>query len=277
MYLHVVFGEYDKTVLQEAIQLSPNLEGEIFVIRDDFAVGPINAIFETEGYQQRRDWWKEVLQHSPYTEQLNIVDDKLTFTQITRTLTENPEAKLWIWMAQNTHDVCGYYWLITQMKNFAGQVEVLFLNNLPFINEKGQIFYPSYLSEILPKEIVKAAKLARPVTLSEFEIDPDEFEKMCTENALVRFLEGGKKIIAKPAEFFDKQIIGFCTTDFQKLNKLMNTVFNKVQPKISDVFLAYRIRELQSANTLELKGDWEKGWKEMEVKMVQVQEAVTNE
>lgn len=267
MYLHVVFNEADKSVLQQAMQLNANLEGEIFEVKDDYALGPITQIFETEGYQQRRDWWKEALQHSPYTEQLNIVDDKLTITNLTRKLTEKPEAKLWIWMAQNAHDVCGYYWLVSQLKNFAGQVEVLFLNNLPFINEKGQIFYPTYINEILPKEIVKAAKLARPVTLSEFEIDPDEFEKMCTENAMIRYLEGGKKIIAKPIDFFDKQIVGFCTPDFQKLNKLINTLINKIKPATSDVFWAYRIKQLQASGAVEITGDWEKGWKEIEVRI----------
>ena len=49
------------------------------------------------------------------------------------------------------------------------------LNNLPFLNDKGQLFYPTYLNEIQPKEFLKAKKLARPITLSEFEIDPDEY------------------------------------------------------------------------------------------------------
>jgi hypothetical protein len=266
MFLHFVFNEADKYVLQQAFKLNSNFEGEIFEIKDDYALGPLHKILEAEGYRERSDWWKEVLEHSPYKEQLNIVDDKLTMSQVKRMLTENKEAKLWVWMAQNAHDVCGYYWLVSQLKEFAGRVEVLFLNNLPFINEKGQIFYPSYLSEILPKEIVKATKLARAITLSEFEIDPDEFEKLCNENAFIRILEGGKKIIAKPIDFFDKQIIGFCTPEFQKLSKLIN--MSKLQPRISDAFLAFRIKQLQLASVIEVKGNWEKGWKEIEVKLM---------
>lgn len=269
MFLHLVFSEADRHVLQQTFESNNSVEGEVFEIKDDYALGPLNKIFETEGYQERRDWWKQVVEHSPYTEQLNIVDDKLTLTQVKRKLTENEEAKVWIWMAQNAHDVCGYYWLVAQLKEFAGRIEVLFLNNLPFINDKGQIFYPTYLSEILPKEIVKATKLARPVTLSEFEIDLDEFEKLCTENALIRFLEGGKKIIAKPIDFFDKQIISYCTPEYQKLNKLINTLLGKLMPKTSDTFLAFRIKQLVAVNTLEIKGNWEKGWKEIEVKLME--------
>ena len=61
-------------------------------------------------------------------------------------------------MGQNAHDVCGYYWLISQLQPYQGRVIVLYMNNLPFINEKGQIFYPTALHEIQPKEFLKAKK-----------------------------------------------------------------------------------------------------------------------
>ena len=72
---------------------------------------------------------------------------------------ENSKEELWIWMGQNQHDVCGYYWLISQLANYQGRIVVLYMNNLPFINEKGQIFYPINLHEIQPKEFLKAKKI----------------------------------------------------------------------------------------------------------------------
>jgi hypothetical protein len=74
---------------------------------------------------------------------MNMVDDRLTVHQLIRELEENQKEEVWIWMGQNQHDVCGYYWLISQLAAFQGRVVVLYLNNLPFINEKGQIFYPT--------------------------------------------------------------------------------------------------------------------------------------
>ena len=41
--------------------------------------------------------------------------------------------------------------------------------NLPFINEKGNVFYPISLAEIPAREFVKAKRLARPVSTAEFE------------------------------------------------------------------------------------------------------------
>jgi hypothetical protein len=266
--IHIVFEDANIEALQKAIELDETLQGEIVQIKDDFAVGPIADIYQTEGYQQRRDWWQNLLENSPYKEQINLVDDKMTVHQLIKSLTENAEEKVWIWMAQNQHDVCSYYWLMSQLKDYQGRVEVLYLNNLPFINEKGQIFYPTHLFEIQPKEFLKAKKLARTITSSEFEVDPDEWTKLCNDNAAIRFLEGGKKIVGKKADYFDKDLLSVITNDFQKLTKILHNSLGKMKIQTGDVFLVGRIKELIANATLEMQGDWEKGWKEVEVRII---------
>jgi len=265
--LHIVFQEADIEVLQKAIALDETLAGDVIQIKDDFAVGPVVNIYETEGYQQRRDWWKELLEFSPYTEQLNIVDDKMTVHQLQKQLDEDETLHAWIWMGQNAHDVCGYYWLMSQLKEYQSRIFILYLNNLPFINEKGGIFYPSALHEIQPKEFLKARKLARPITLSEFEVDPDEWKKLCNENAMVRILEGGKKIAGKDVTYYDKDLLNIISNEPQKLNKLLQNFFSKAKIKTGDVFLVWRIRKLTEEGTLEAQGDWNKGWKEVTIKL----------
>jgi hypothetical protein len=264
--IHIVFEHSNVEALQKAIELDETMQGEIVEIKDEFAVGPLENIYEPEGYQQRRDWWKTLLEFSPYTGSLDIVDDKLTVHNLLKKLDEEPEEKVWIWMGQNVHDVCGYYWLMSQLKEYQGRIEVLYLNNLPFINDKGNIFYPTSLYEIQPKEFLKAKKLARPITLSEFEVDPDEWKKLSAENALVRFLEGGKKVIGKEVSYYDKDILPHVTGEPQKVWKLLGTTLNKMKIRTGDVFLAWRIRELIAEAKLETSGDWSRGWKEVTVK-----------
>lgn len=269
--IHIVFEKENINVLQQAFVLDETLQGEIIEIKDDFSVGPIANIYETEGYQYRKDWWQNLLENSPYKEQLNLVDDKMSVFNLIKHLKDNIEEKVWIWMAQNQHDVCSYYWLIGQIKEFQGRVEVLYLNNLPFINEKGQIFYPTHLHEILPKEFIKAKKLARIVTTSEFEIDPDEWVKICTENAAIRILEGGKKIAGKADDYFDKELLNATTNEYQKMTKILHTVLSKMKIGISDLLLVSRIKKLANNGVLEINGNWEKGWKEIEIRFMQHQ------
>jgi hypothetical protein len=264
--LHIVFQASDVDTIKEAIELDSTLQGEIIEIKDELAVGPIADIYETEGYQARRDWWKKVLENSPYTEQLNIIDDKLTVHQLKEKLKDESQ-QAWIWMAPNQHDVCGYYWLINQLKDFEGRIYILSLNNLPFISDKGNIFYPRDLFEIPPKEFIKAKKLARPVTISEFELDADEWKKLCSENGIVRILEGGKKIVSKDADYYDSDILKAVTQEPQKLHKIFGILFSKMKLHTGDVFLVWRMKELSNDGKLEIIGDWNNGWKEISVKL----------
>jgi hypothetical protein len=266
---HIVFQHADVNVLQKAIALDESLQGEILEIKDDFAVGPIENIETEEGWVARENWWKELLAQSPYSHE-NLVgsfDDRKTVEEIKRRLDEKNDEQVWLWMGQNQHDVCGYYWLISQLKEYQGKIFVLYFNNLPFINEKGNIFYPTTLHEIQPKEFLKAKKLNRTVTLSEFEVDPDEWKRLATENALIRILEGGKKIVGKEDDFYDKDILANLSNEFQKGNRAMSNILSKMKIKTGDVFLLWRIKKLSAEDKLEINGDTSKNWKDFEVRL----------
>ena len=265
--IHLVFNTADVASIEAAIALDETLAGKIIEIKDDYAVGPLLDIYETEGYQARRDWWKNVLEFSPYEEQLDIVDDKLTVHYLIQDLEENPQEEVWFWMGQNAHDVCGYYWLMSQLKPYQGRLHVLYLNNLPFLNDKGQLFYPTHLSEIQPKEFLKAKKLARIITLSEFEIDPDEWKKLCQENEGVRFLEGGKKLVSMPINFYDKDINSLLTKNAQKLPSAIAHIISKMKIKTGDAFIVSRLKAMAEMGKIVFAGNWQKGWKDMVVQM----------
>lgn len=265
--IHIVFNTADIAALEAAIALDESLAGKIIEIKDDYAVGPLLDIYETEGFQLRKNWWANVLAHSPYTDQLDIVDDRLTVHQLINALNHDENESIWIWMGQNVHDVCGYYWLMSQFKEYQGRIQVLYLNNLPFLNEKGQLFYPTYLSQIQPKEFIKAKKLARPITLSEFELDPDEWNKICTEQEVIKFLEGGKKIVNMDINFYDKEILSLLTKNAQKLPSALSNILSKMKIKTGDAFVVYRLKALADIGKIVFVGDWQKGWKDMVIQM----------
>lgn len=265
--IHIVFNESEVNLMKQVIEMDEALAGEVVQIKDDFAVGPLAGIETEEGWQARIVWWRSLLQGSPYGEEIaGSFDDRETVRQLKAKLDENPAEELWIWMGQNQHDVMGYYWLMPQFKDYQGRVMILYLNNLPFINEKGQIFYPSWLHEIQPKEFIKAKKLARPITLSEFEIDPDEWRKIAEENTTVRILEGGKKIVGKEETFFDNEILKNVTVEWQKATRVLSNTLHRMKVKTGDVFIMWRMKHLISDGKIEVMGDTGKGWKDFDIK-----------
>lgn len=272
--IHIVFNESEVQLMQQVIELDETLAGEVILIRDDFAVGPLAGLDTEEGWNARLEWWRGLLQGSPHGDShVGTFDDRETVNQLKAKLDGNETEEVWIWMGQNQHDVTGYYWLMPQLRNYQGRVMVLYMNNLPFINEKGQLFYPSWLNEIQPKEFTKAKKLCRPITLSEFEVDPDEWKKLVEENATVRILEGGKKIAGKEESFYDNEILKNLTPEWQKATRVLSNTLNRMKIKTGDVFIMWRMKQLIAEGRIETMGDLTKGWKDFDVKQAGARQA----
>lgn len=268
MILHIVFGQSSVANLKAAFELDPQLEGEILCFEDDLAVGPLFILDTPEGRSARRNWW-HTLQEVPQpvlAEGEEPAPPEDPVRSLKARLREEEELEVWIWAGQNACDVCGYYWLISQLDRFSGRIHLIYLNNLPFLNEKNAVFYPTHLHQILPKEFLKAKKLAREVSLAEFELDGEEWHRMMNENAGVRLLEGGKKIRGEAASYYDKELMQQLTKEFQKANKVIGQVTGKLKYPVMDQYLAWRLKELIREEKAESRGEL-KTMRDFEVKL----------
>ncbi|MCO5238031.1 MAG: DUF1835 domain-containing protein [Chitinophagaceae bacterium] len=265
--IHIVFNEADTAVLEKAMELDETLQGKIVLVKDDYSVGPVWNIYLGDGVAARKNWWAQVLSEGDYSRKAEdeMADDYKTVAELVGALRRNPDEVLWIWAAQNNHDVSGYYWLLHFVKEFQGRVFILYLNNLPFINEKGNIFYPSWLHTIPPKEFIKAKKLARPITLSEFETDPDEWIRLCNENKGVRMLEGGKKLVQYDYDFYDADLKHYITKDWQKAGRVISQFLSKNKHTTGEAYLLWRLRVILNEGAYEVQGE-AKNRKDFEVK-----------
>jgi Protein of unknown function/Domain of unknown function (DUF1835) len=265
--IHIVFNEADVNVLQQAMELDETLQGKVVQIHDDYAVGPLADIYVGDGMANRKNWWRSLLAGGDYDSEVDKPekDDYKTAAELVGTMRRDEEEQIWIWAAQNKHDVSGYYWLLHYMKEFQGRVFILYLNNLPFINEKGNIFYPTWLHTIPAKEFTKAKKLARPITLSEFEVDPDEWTRICNEDKGVRILEGGKKLVGHDYDFYDAELKKFVTQDWQKCSKIIHQFLNKAAHTTGDAYLLWRLKGMVADGVFDVQGEL-KNMKDFELK-----------
>ncbi len=250
---HIVFDSRGAELLNAAMDLDEALDGEVILIQDDYSVGPMQHLFSDEGRAERKKWWDEIRQEAG--EPAGEESDAGTLKKILQRMVEEEFDQIWIWMAPNVRDVSGYFWLIAQLKEFSGRIYLLSLNNLPFINEKGNVFYPVSLAEIPAREFVKAKKLARPVSPAEFETDPDEWERLAGENKNLRILEGGKKMVQQPDDYYDKQILHFIQPAFQKIQRTVHQILSKSTEKLNDAFLTWRLKQFVASGIAEQQGE----------------------
>jgi len=266
--IHIVFQEADIEALKKSFTLDETLRGDIIQVKDDYAVGPLQDIYSANGIEARRQWWRQVLSGGDYhgiIDDGSVKDDTTTVTELTERLNSDSDEVAWIWAAPNKHDVSGYYWLTSQLKAFAGRIFILHLHNLPFINEKGHIFYPANIFEIPAKEFVKAKKLARIITPGEFEVDAGEWANIISENKGVRTLEGGKKLKQHDYDYYDNELLAFITSDWQKVNKLFHSFFSKSNKTTGDAYLLWRLKLMIAEGKIDAQGSI-KGMKDFEVK-----------
>ena len=200
MITHIVVGDEAARPLQEAISLEPSMAGELLVLRDILNVGPLQKEAGSSFSELRSDFWQDVTLKPELR-----TDDMERLLALSAAMHQQPEHEAWVWMAPLPADVCAYHWTVKYLSKYPGRFKLLHIAGLPFLNEQGKVFFPKSLSEILPRELVKARRLARPVTTSEAELDADSWEQLVAADSGIRTLEGGKKLISRPEDFDVKQ------------------------------------------------------------------------
>lgn len=246
--IHFIVGDVAAQPLIEACSQHELLAGEVVVLKDILHVGPL----KTEGLtfsENRSAFWNEV---SPESQQSIKVDDLERLMAISSRLTNGEDAQIWFWMAPAPADVMAYFWLLHFLKKHQSKFSVVNINGLPFLDENGKLFYPESIGHIPVKEIVKARKLARVTTPSEWETDADEWPRLLNENQGIRLHEGGKRMKSAPIGHYDQTLMQYVTAQAQKSNKIINQAIAKNKVPTGDSFLHWRLRKLSSQGLLDM-------------------------
>lgn len=250
--IHLIVGDYTAKPLIEAVAEHEALAGEVVVLKDILHVGPL----KTEGMtfsEGRSAFWGQVVPEGQLSEP---VDDLERLMAVSSRLSNDPEAKVWFWMAPTPADVTAYYWLLHFLKKHQGRFYVVNINGLPFLDTNGKLFYPESIGHIPVKELVKARKLARVTTPSEWETDGDEWARLVEENAGLRIHQGGKKLAPQTIDHYDILLLTFIQAQGQKATKVISQAMSKHKLLTGDVFLHWRLREMAAAGKIELnKGE----------------------
>ncbi len=264
MIYHIVTGDMAAAPLSEALELEPSIQGKVVVIKDVLSVGPLQKAEGQKFSELRSAFWQDVV----LSEKNAIEVDDLERLLLTgNELSKNEDAKIWLWIAPAPADICTYYWALKYLGKWVGRLFVVNIAGLPFLDENGKLIFPKSIGEILPKELVKARKLSRLVTPSEIEIDGDEWEKLMKDNAGIRTLEGAKRITSRNENYYDNQLLAYCTPQFQKASKVIGQLLAKTNIPTGDLYLGWRLRKMAETGLVHIQGDINKGLKDFDVKM----------
>lgn len=264
MIYHITVGDLAAAPLKEAIGLEASMQGEVFVLKDILHVGPILKDEGTTFSEMRSAFWQQVIANDKNPVEVNDMEKLL---ELSNEMFKDENIKAWVWIAPNPADVCAYFWMLKYLSKHMGRLYIVNVANLPFLDENGKVFYPKSLSEIQPKELVKARRLARQVTPAEVEIDTEDWKRIMQENSGIRSFEGGKKLVSRSEEYYDDQLVSFCSQQFQKASRIIGQAISKFGIPTGDVYLGWRLRKMAEAGRMQLQGDISKMLKDYDVKL----------
>lgn len=264
MIYHFVVGEAAGEPLLEAVRSEGSMRGEVIMLKDKLHLGPLQKQEGQSFSELRSEFWNTANLHerSPV-----VLNDMERLLEISAVMFKDERVQAWLWMAPAPEDVSAYYWLLPYLSKHKGRFFILNISGLPFLDSEGKLFFPKNIAQIPAKELIKARKLARPVTLSEIEMDTDEWKKLVMENAALRIHEGGKKLVSRAVDFYDAQLLDLCNDKFQKASKIIRLALQKNELPAGDLWLGRRLRQMVETGMLMAQGDLKKNFSEWELKL----------
>jgi len=245
--IHLIVGDVAAHALEEAVKLDERLNGEVVVLKDILHVGFLKNEAIPSFSDMRSEFWNNVI---PEGQPVAEVNDLERLMEISTRLSNDENLMIWYWMAPSPADITAYFWLLHYLKKHIGRVSVVNINGLPFLDDQGKLFYPDSFGNIPAKEIIKARKLARVITPSEWETDGDEWKKLVEENTGIRILEGGKKLSGREIGFYDDMLFSLITQQPQKAAKVVGQAIAKNRIPTGDWFLLWRLRTFAASEKI---------------------------
>jgi hypothetical protein len=243
--VHLITGKEHAETLRENLRQSDLSEEEILIFKDLLNFGPLKS--ENLTYAENRNaFWNTV---SP---EQQPVDDLERLMQLSTRLSNGEDLQLWFWMAATAADICTYFWLLHFLKKHQGKLSVINIAGLPFLDEAGKLFYPECIGDLPGKELMKARKLVRKLTASEWETEGEEWKNMVTENAVVRVLKAGKALEGKPMDYFDDSLLAVASEGSKKVHKIIQETKLKNKLPHAGGFLSWRLQQLMEEGKINL-------------------------
>lgn len=251
--IHIVFDPISAQALQQAFDIDPTLRDDILILEDDYTYGPV--IVDTHNWDERKEWLKTAVYPEKNEQDIAALQEGTRRNQLTQRMNEDQNLYLWIWMTNHIREVCGYFSLLPWIKDFYSRVEIIFLHNLPFLNEKKQLFFPEALYQIPSAEYPKAKRLASTLSYEEMMADMELWQQLYQQNSLLRKIAGEKKCLSIDVESYDHLLLQSCSTEWNKISRVLQSVRQQKLP-VPELFLLWRLRKLVDTRQLEIQGEW---------------------
>ena len=251
--IHVVYSEGTEASFNHAINEGFIKGDQVIALYDDLSNGKIDNL---NCDNDREIWWKNLYgEEFLEANKSEIIDNFKEFNEEINKI--NEEDLVYLWYGKCNSEICAMYYTLYLLRGKKVNIYKINVSDKIIESNKDSVF--TYIAaspcEIIPEKYEKYFKLAVKVKLEEYENLVNRWRTLTLENSTLRSLINGE-IISVSEDYFDKEILKFTCQKYIKSVRVVGDVLGNTEPKISDAFVFWRVKELIKSSLISYEGEF---------------------
>ncbi|OAB45172.1 DUF1835 domain-containing protein [Paenibacillus antarcticus] len=265
-HVHVMFGDSSAGGLKFALkQMGLRLLHHVIVLRDNYAVGPMQQLNTPEGRKYRREWFRERMHLDDDYD--NFMYEEEFFNKVVTELKRIPEhIPITIWTGNNALEQIGLRYTLYLFRNKSNPIYVINteVDNHTLFDTPELTTYYRHTGEINPEklgQIMQHNESVAAITRTQREAFEQEWSNVSGNSSDLRIWEQ-EEITHVNEDYYDQYIIetvsklhnNFGNYEFIKSARVIGEVIGNLEQFLTDSFFEHRLRQLIYSGILEIKG-----------------------
>lgn len=250
--IHIVFSESAEGSFKQAIKKEYLKGDKLIALYDNLSNGVINDL---KDIKSREDWWNELNGDENYF-YCEIDEFEANYKKFYDDISKISDGDVvYLWYGHCNREICGMMYTLYLLKDKEINYYVINVSDKIIENNQGRIFtyIANSASEIIPEKLVEYLKLARKIEVDEYKKLLNQWDELAKENSLLRsYINGNMESVSE--DYFDIDILKFTNKEYRKSARTVGDVLGNTEPRITDDYIFWRIKELVKLDKIRFKG-----------------------
>lgn len=250
--VHIVFSESAEGSFKHGINRIKSIVGDkLIALYDNMSHGKLSELITIE---DRSHWLRELNEGDSYR-YISTEHFKENYDKFYKGISDiNEIDTIYLWYGHCNREICGMMYTLYLLRNKQINVYSVDVSATLIRNNQGAVWVNS-VSEINSEKLGVYFKLARKMEKDEYIDLSEEWSSLIKENSILRScIDGKMKSVSE--DYFDKDILKFTDKEYKKVGRVMGDVISNVEPRVTDDYIFWRIKELIKSEKLKFKGDF---------------------
>lgn len=244
--IHICCSDSGRGSLKHGIRKGL-IEGKrVISFVDDLSNGPIQWIDDANS---RTDWCQRTLSREYEDIAEGVKSDYREFHEEIKAIGNE---EIYLWYGRNGKEMCGLRYILSLLETKISQIHTIDVSEKTFISHQNH-FTPRWVGELSPERLGELLSYKHLMDLDYYLQLTESWNKLKTENAVLR-VPNGAEVISASADYLDDFIVQHTETSFRKCARIVGDVLGNSEIPVTDDFIFWRILQLIKNGRISYQG-----------------------